>query len=386
MSFWCCWGEQSTEDDLAVKGGAFPPRRSTKTSSLPGAPGPTSSDRKILAQEARAKRKRDIKILLLGTGESGKSTILKQMKIIHQGGYDEEERKRFRPEIFRNVVEGMQQVLQGMRRLGVRFGDDNSNRTESECHAHFITQLALDYETMTRLPEEVVIAVKFLWTESGLRYLFDRLIHVSYVIDSAPYFFDEIDRIGDPLFVPTINDILKARTRTTGIVEMDFTGRFCNIKMVDVGGQRSERKKLWISCFENVTSVIFCVALSEYDQCLAEDPTRNRLLESFQLFQDIINSRWFLHSSIVLFLNKTDIFAKKLATSPLSRFFEEYTGPNRFEEAAEFIRDKFLSLNTYRLQIYPYLTCATDTNNINMVFQAVEETVLANALRDTGIF
>lgn len=39
--------------------------------------------------------------------------------------------------------------------------------------------------------------------------------------------------------------------------------------MVDVGGQRSERRK-WIHCFQNVTSIMFLVALSEYDQVLVE--------------------------------------------------------------------------------------------------------------------
>lgn len=43
--------------------------------------------------------------------------------------------------------------------------------------------------------------------------------------------------------------------------------------MFDVGGQRSERKK-WIHCFENVTSIIFCVALSEYDQVLLEESSQ----------------------------------------------------------------------------------------------------------------
>lgn len=52
--------------------------------------------------------------------------------------------------------------------------------------------------------------------------------------------------------------------------------------MFDVGGQRSERKK-WIHCFENVTSIIFCVALSEYDQVLLE--------ESSQVFSKAINDR-----------------------------------------------------------------------------------------------
>lgn len=45
--------------------------------------------------------------------------------------------------------------------------------------------------------------------------------------------------------------------------------------MFDVGGQRSERKK-WIHCFENVTSIIFCVALSEYDQVLLEESSQVR--------------------------------------------------------------------------------------------------------------
>lgn len=102
--------------------------------------------------------------------------------------------------------------------------------------------------------------------------------------------------------------------------------------MFDVGGQRSERKK-WIHCFESVTSIIFCTALSEYDQVLLEErnqvrchgpllpvsrlssirPFRqNRMAESLILFDSVINSRWFLRTSIILFLNKIDVFKNKL--------------------------------------------------------------------------
>lgn len=63
-----------------------------------------------------------------------------------------------------------------------------------------------------------------------------------------------------------------------------------SIHLFDVGGQRSERKK-WIHCFEAVTSIIFCVAISEYDQVLLEDGTQNRLEESIVLFDSIVNSR-----------------------------------------------------------------------------------------------
>ena len=95
--------------------------------------------------------------------------------------------------------------------------------------------------------------------------------------------------------------------------------------MFDVGGQRSERKK-WIHCFENVTSVIFLAAISEYDQVLIEDETVNRMQEALTLFDSICNSKWFTSTSMILFLNKVDLFKEKLTKSPLSDYFPDYTG------------------------------------------------------------
>jgi guanine nucleotide-binding protein subunit alpha len=56
-----------------------------------------------------------------------------------------------------------------------------------------------------------------------------------------------------------------------------------SIHLFDVGGQRSERKN-WIHCFEGVTAIIFCVALSEYDQVLPEEKQQNRMIESLNIF------------------------------------------------------------------------------------------------------
>jgi guanine nucleotide-binding protein G(i) subunit alpha len=112
-------------------------------------------------------------------------------------------------------------------------------------------------------------------------------MELSYLLNS---FFDEVQRITKPDFVPNEHDVLRARTKTTGIAETRFNMGNLSIHLFDVGGQRSERKK-WIHCFEAVTSIIFCVALSEYDQVLLEESGQNRMAESLVLFESVVNSR-----------------------------------------------------------------------------------------------
>src|SRR3954470_9197898 len=90
--------------------------------------------------------------------------------------------------------------------------------------------------------------------------------------------------------------------------------------------------------FENVTAVLFVAAISEYDQVLYEDENTNRIVEALNLFEEICNSRWFRETSMILFLNKRDLFAEKIARVPLNQYFEEYTGGDDIEAAREFMQ------------------------------------------------
>lgn len=86
-----------------------------------------------------------------------------------------------------------------------------------------------------------------------------------------------------------------------------------------------------------MTSIIFCVALSEYDQVLLEEAQQNRMAESLVLFESVVNSRWFLRTSIILFLNKVDLFRVKLPRVPLELYFPEYTGGADVNKGAKYI-------------------------------------------------
>ncbi|GAA6092076.1 guanine nucleotide binding protein (G protein), alpha activating activity polypeptide O, a isoform X2 [Tachysurus ichikawai] len=201
-----------------------------------------------------------------------------------------------------------------------------------------------------------------------------------------PIYLDSLDRIGAPDYQPTEQDILRTRVKTTGIVETHFTFKNLHFRLFDVGGQRSERKK-WIHCFEDVTAIIFCVALSGYDQVLHEDETTNRMHESLKLFDSICNNKWFTNTSIILFLNKKDIFEEKIKKSPLTISFPEYTGPNTFLEAVSYIQSQYESKNkSFNKEVYAHITCATDTNNIQFVFDAVTDVIIANNLRFCGLY
>ena len=184
-------------------------------------------------------------------------------------------------------------------------------------------------------------------------------------------YFDNIARIASPDYMPNDQDVLRSRVKTTGITETTFIIGELTYRMFDVGGQRSERKK-WIHCFENVTTILFLVAISEYDQLLFEDETVNRMQEALTLFDSICNSRWFIKTSIILFLNKIDRFKEKLPVSPMKNYFPDYEGGDDYGAACDYILNRFVSLNQHESkQIYTHFTCATDTTQIRFVMAAV---------------
>ncbi|KAF8628616.1 hypothetical protein AX15_003810 [Amanita polypyramis BW_CC] len=332
-------------------------------------------------EEDHKKYRRECKILLLGSGESGKSTIVKQMRIIHQNGFTQDELDVFRPIIYQNVLESAHAIILYMRKTGLQCIHHN-NRLLAEKILDY--QLEIQGSKELFFSSEMADAIHQFHKDSVVQKVIDEHVGEFYLMDSAEYFFEHVLRIGSPSYHPNETDVLRARRKTFGITETRFTMDTLSIHMFDVGGQRSERKK-WIHCFEAVTSIIFCTALSEYDQVLLEEKGQNRMTESLVLFESVINSRWFLRTSIILFLNKTDVFKHKLLKVPLERHFPEYTGGKDVNKAAKYILWKFMQVNRARLSVYPHLTQATDTTNIRLVFAAVKETILQNALKDSGI-
>ncbi|CAF0751649.1 unnamed protein product [Didymodactylos carnosus] len=309
-------------------------------------------------------QRRELKLLLLGTGESGKSTFIKQMRIIHGSGYSEDDKRSFVKLVYQNIFMAMHSMIRAMETLKIQYRDKRNEE-------HALLVRSVDYETVTTFESQYVEAIKSLWNDPGIKECYDRRREYQ-LTDSAKYYLDSIDRIASPSYLPTEQDVLRVRVPTTGIIEYPFDLENIIFRlMVDVGGQRSERRK-WIHCFENVTSIMFLAALSEYDQVLVESDNENRMEESKALFRTIITYPWFTNSSVILFLNKKDLLEEKIMHSHLVDYFPEFDGPKRDAQAArEFILKMYVDLNPDSDKIiYSHFTCATDTENIRFVFAA----------------
>nr|BAB79199.1 G protein alpha subunit q class [Halocynthia roretzi] len=324
--------------------------------------------------------RRELKLLLLGTGESGKSTFIKQMRIIHGKGYSDNDRREFCKLVHQNILTSMQNMIRAMETLHIQYSDPQNEQNSYDF-------LELDVERVAEQNgfPEYCTAIEALWTDKGIHDCYDRRREYQ-LSDSTSYYLNSLDRIRMPDYLPTEQDVLRVRVPTTGISEYPFDLDSIIFRMVDVGGQRSERRK-WIHCFENVTSIMFLVALSEYDQVLVESNNENRMEESKALFRTIIMYPWFQNSSVILFLNKKDLLEEKIMYSHLADYFSDYDGPTQDANAArEFILSRFVELNPDADKIvYSHFTCATDTENIRFVFAAVKDTILQCNLREYNL-
>ena len=150
--------------------------------------------------------------------------------------------------------------------------------------------------------------------------------------------------------------------------------------MIDVGGQRSERKK-WLHCLDNVNAILFMASMSDYDQKLNEESTKNRMQESISLFSDICSAPWFESISMILFMNKMDLFEDKIHRSLLCDHFPNYKGGTDTHKARKFVTDLFEKSASVQREVYHHYTCAKDTKNIDRVFDVVTDLIYQNTLQ-----
>lgn len=395
-------------------------------------PAPTGEQAKDLeiertmAEDKKADGEK-VKLLLLGTGESGKSTIFKQMRIIYGSERSEEELRMFGVIVRSNTVVAVRKLCRLLNQLGLERKldeesavataadmDDVSGMTPRQAYDQIVAYL-VDNTATTQFTEgsretaqdwvgtsiragkaanydaklflQHVEAIRVLWQSMTLKEVWLKRSQAN-INDSHKEYLSDLTRIASPNYIPTRQDILISRVRTTQINVEKYTIEGTEFEIYDVGGQRSERRK-WVECFENVDAVIFVAALSEYDQNLAEAKRQNRMKEALSLFESVVKNVHFAETSIMLFLNKKDIFAEKILYTDISAtsHFSDYAGPpGDFDHGVLYFIQKFeehLDEDEFN-DAFIHVTCATDTTNMEFVLDSSRTIIMTDNMRRAG--
>lgn len=343
------------------------------------------------------------RLLLLGAAESGKSTIVKQMQIINLKGFNLGERKKYSQCIYNNVREAIISMLQAMKSLDITFDAEVLVETATRMLDNYDHKSEYDYN------EKFFDDCQELWKSVALQECYERS-NEYHLFDNTGYFLDKLTVLRHPDYLPDDQDILRCRVMTEQILEIKFKVKDAVFHMFDVGGQRDQRRK-WIQCFNDATAVVFVTSLSGYNLFLKEDPSKNRLRESLELFEQIWKNRFLKEVSVILFLNKQDLLEEKIKANKfkLETYFPNYTNykPNisggtkkdmslesqEYLRALFFLRDMFMSVTQTNYVepsrgtrlCFPHFTCAVDTNHMRRIFDDCRTVIQRIHLQRFGI-
>lgn len=362
---------------------------------------------RMIEAEMRKDQTKDlskIKLLLLGAGESGKSTLFKQMKILYSESknFSSDERESYIGIIHSNIVADMKEMVKAC---------PSHTPLENEDPAEKVMN---SWQKDQKLGDEECQTLLTLWKDPGMIASWNNRGDIQ-VQDALEYYMKDIERVCSSGFSPTNSDILHSRVRTSGVVQETFHIGEATFEMYDVGGQRNERRK-WIHSFEGVTSVMFVGAISEYNQVLFEDNHQSRQDEAVELFGKQLESEWFTNTPFILFLNKVDLFREKLATIPFRLDTEtekrnlDYSGPvcdpNKtykyegdddkefmeiYNATCDYLKWLYNSqgdspTSKHKGDIYTHFTNSTDTENIEKIMASCKDIILNINLKEGGWF
>ncbi|GAB5358028.1 hypothetical protein AAMO2058_000423600 [Amorphochlora amoebiformis] len=246
------------------------------------------------------------RVIFLGAGESGKSTMFKQLRLIYDTGFDKSMRSTYKIVVHSTIMKIAKTLVvqcEKLALLGDKMDDPGLKRCmiegkKARVAAERVRNL---WELDSWFSPQLVRDIDDILQDPGAQNAMERYwmrFHPP-LPDNTKYFASRIGKIAEETYIPSDQDILRARVRSVCIEDRILQYGDVRFQFIDVGGQRGERRK-WIHCFSNVTTVLYVLSLSAYSERLIEDRRVNRMTEAVALFSEISAMSTFRSTSIIV--------------------------------------------------------------------------------------
>ncbi|PQQ15443.1 extra-large guanine nucleotide-binding protein 3-like isoform X2 [Prunus yedoensis var. nudiflora] len=272
------------------------------------------------------------KLLLFGLEGSGTSTIFKQAKFLYGNKFTPEELQNIKLMIQSNMYKYLSILLEGRERF------EEEALTENRATCQLLKNLLqwlmkVSNASMQSTKDEV-------WKDSAIQETYKRREELHCLPEVAKYFLDRAIEISSNEYEPSETDILYAEgvTQSNGLAFMEFSfddrsamselynenyecpPPLTKYQLIRINSKGLSDGCKWLEMFEDVRAVIFCVALSDYDQMWVHGNGLlcNKMLASRDLFESLVRHPCFRNTPFVLLLNKYDAFEAKINQVPLS--------------------------------------------------------------------
>ncbi|MCL4138513.1 UNVERIFIED_CONTAM: hypothetical protein GTU68_015506 [Idotea baltica] len=307
---------------------------------------------------------------------------MRQMRIIHNGEMSPVSLRSYKRDVLGNVFTCAINLVRAVHTSEIPWASTKSEEAAGVLEALTPANWGLEGSDCLypHIPPTHAYLISLIWQDEVAQKCWQRANEFN-LPESTAYYLSSITRLSKEPFIPSQEDVLRLRLPTSETTVNDFANDGWTFRITDIGGQRGSRRR-WVRIFDGINAIIFLAALSEYDQVWhiedEEEEGKNRLELSLEIFQEVIRYPGFERTSVIVFLNKTDVLEQRILTSDLQKYFPDYTGPKQdARRATEYIQERFKSIaRRENKNVHFHETCATDTQKTKFVFTAVRDDIL----------
>ncbi|KAF9027634.1 P-loop containing nucleoside triphosphate hydrolase protein [Hymenopellis radicata] len=378
------------------------------------------------SQQRKDATRREVKVMLLGQAESGKSTLQKQFQLYYASHSLEHERPSWKPIVHFNIIKAVRMILDELdydlsRPVITSSGQsDPSQDGVGQLRARLLQLAAMEDALAAELSGglsigggragvfvrtgwQSLVTTSRSWPLGNVQTTTTKAQIVTTMAAKSLYNlrYDIVELWEHPavkrlialrhLKLEESDDILNVRVQTLGVIEHSFPinmgGTVYDWKLYDVGGARHA----WMPYFEDATAIIFLAPISAFDQYLEEDGRTNRIDDSLKLFTAIVSNKLLKNAHLVLLLNKTDLLRKKLeAGTRVQKYIVSYgERPNRFDDVSEYFRAHFLQVHKRKdvghRHLFVHFTSMLDIVATQKIIVAVGEAIIRQHISRIGL-